>query len=62
MCRYCAFTVDSCGGFNTRRFSAPLCVATKGIKADCKHLMRTTCPDARVGAVDSLFHLCFYTV
>ncbi|WP_206183009.1 hypothetical protein [Treponema medium] len=43
---------DSCGGFNTRRFSATLCVVTKGIKADCNHLMRTTYPDARVGVVD----------
>ena len=42
----------SCGGFNTRRFSATLCVVTKGIKADCNHLMRTTYPDARVGVVD----------
>ena len=28
------------------------CVVTKGIKADCNHLMRTTYPDARVGVVD----------
>ena len=27
----------SCGGFNT----PTLCVVTKGIKADCNHLMRT---------------------
>ncbi|EPF27608.1 hypothetical protein HMPREF9195_02360 [Treponema medium ATCC 700293] len=38
----------SCGGFNT----PTLCVVTKGIKADCNHLMRTTYPDARVGVVD----------
>jgi len=30
----------SCGGFNT----PTLCVVTKGIKADCNHLMRTTTP------------------
>ena len=35
----------SCGGFNT---PTP-CVVTKGIKADCNHLMRTTYPDACVG-------------
>ena len=40
--------IDSCGGFNTPTF----CVVTKGIKADCNHLMRTTYPDARVGVVD----------
>ena len=39
----------SCGGFNT---PTP-CVVTKGIKADCNHLMRTTYPDACVGVVDS---------
>ena len=39
----------SCGGFNT----PTLCVVTKGIKADCNHLMRTTYPDACVGVVDS---------
>ena len=38
----------SCGGFNTRT----LCVLTKGIKADCNHLMRTTYSDACVGVVD----------
>ena len=38
----------SCGGFNT----PTLCVVTKGIKADCNHLMRTTYPDACVGVVD----------
>ena len=43
----------SCGGFNTCRFSATLCVVTKGIKADCNHLMRTTYLDACVGVVDS---------
>ena len=39
---------DSCGGFNT----PTLCVVTKGIKAECNHLMRTTYPDACVGGVD----------
>ena len=39
----------SCGGFNT----PTLCVVTKGIKAECNHLMRTTYPDACVGVVDS---------
>ena len=39
----------SCGGFNT---PTP-CVVTKGIKADCNHLMRTTYPEACVGVVDS---------
>ena len=39
---------DSCGGFNT----PTLCVVTKGIKADCNHLMRTTYSDACVGVVD----------
>ena len=39
----------SCGGFNT----PTLCVVTKGIKADCNHLMRTTYLDACVGVVDS---------
>ena len=34
--------IDSCGGFNT----PTLCVVTKGIKADCNHLMRTTYSDA----------------
>ena len=38
----------SCGGFNT----PTLCVVTKGIKAECNHLMRTTYPDACVGVVD----------
>lgn len=42
----------SCGGFNTCRFSATLCAVTKGIKADCNRLMRTTYPDAHVGVVD----------
>ena len=40
--------IDSCGGFNT----PTLCVVTKGIKADCNHLMRTTYSDACVGVVD----------
>ena len=40
--------IDSCGGFNPPAF----CVVTKGIKADCNHIMRTTYPDARVGVVD----------
>ena len=40
--------IYSCGGFNT----PTLCVVTKGIKADCNHLMRTTYPDAFVGVVD----------
>ena len=31
------------------------CVVTKGIKADCNHLMRTTYPDACVGVVDFAF-------
>ena len=35
-------TIYSCGGFNTRRFSAPLCVVTKGIKADCNRLIEYT--------------------
>ena len=48
----CNDDIDSCGGFNTRRFSAPLCVVTKDIKADCNHLIRTTYPDACVGIVD----------
>ena len=39
---------DSCGGFNT----PTLCVVTKGIKAECNHLMRTTYPDACVGVAD----------
>ena len=39
----------SCGGFNT----PTLCAVTKGIKADCNHLMRTTYSDACVGVVDS---------
>ena len=39
----------SCGGFNT---PTP-CVVTKGIKADCNHLMRTTYPNTCVGVVDS---------
>ncbi|UTC57634.1 hypothetical protein ABK01_04735 [Treponema sp. OMZ 305] len=43
--QFCSY---SCGGFNT----PTLCVVTKGIKADCNHLMRTTYPDARVGVVD----------
>ena len=42
------YTRYSCGGFNT----PTLCVVTKGIKADCNHLMRTTYPDACVGVVD----------
>ena len=45
----------SCGGFNTPTpLEASLrgCVVTKGIKADCNHLMRTTYPDACVGGVD----------
>ncbi|MEL3906576.1 MAG: hypothetical protein P1P65_06065 [Treponema sp.] len=29
-----------------------LCVVTKGIKADCNHLMRTTTPMLCVGVVD----------
>ena len=33
----CKFFLYSCGGFNT----PTLCVVTKGIKADCNHLMRT---------------------
>ena len=41
----------SCGGFNT----PTLCVVTKGIKADCNHLMRTTYLDACVGVVDFTF-------
>ena len=40
-----------CGGFNT----PTLCVVTKGIKAECNHLMRTTYPDACVGGVDSAY-------
>ena len=44
----CKFFLYSCGGFNT----PTLCVVTKGIKADCNHLMRTTYPDACVGVVD----------
>ena len=40
--------IYSCGGFNT----PTLCVVTKGIKAECNHLMRTTYPDACVGVVD----------
>ncbi|MGP1475236.1 MAG: hypothetical protein ACTTJ1_07505, partial [Treponema sp.] len=43
----------SCGGFNT----PTLCVVTKGIKAECNHLMRTTYPDACVGVVDSCFYI-----
>ena len=35
----------SCGGFNT----PTLCVVTKGIKADCNHLMRTTTPTLASG-------------
>ena len=36
-----------------RRVNTPtLCVVTKGIKAECNHLMRTTYPDACVGVVD----------
>ena len=35
----------SCGGFNTPM----LCVVTKGIKADCNHLMRTTTPTLASG-------------
>ena len=30
--------IDSCGGFNT----PTLCVVTKGIKADCNHLIEHT--------------------
>ncbi|MGP1503506.1 MAG: sialidase family protein [Treponema sp.] len=40
--------IYSCGGFNT----PTLCVVTKGIKAECNHLMRTTYPDACVRVVD----------
>ncbi|QSH93098.1 transcriptional regulator [Treponema medium] len=40
--------IDSCGGFNT----PTRCVVTKGIKADCNHLMRTTYSDACGGVVD----------
>ena len=47
--RLCRFY--SCGGFNT----PTLCVVTKGIKAECNHLMRTTYPDACVGVVDFEF-------
>ena len=47
----------SCGGFNT----PTLCVVTKGIKADCNHLMRTTYPDARVGVVDCDESLSLFT-
>ena len=43
---------DSCGGFNT----PTLCVVTKGIKAECNHLMRTTYPDACVGGVDWFYN------
>ena len=34
----------SCGGFNTCRSSATLCVVTKGIKADCNHLVKNVHP------------------
>ena len=37
----------SCGGFNT----PTLCVVTKGIKADCNHLMRTTPPTLASGVL-----------
>ena len=53
-CERCA--CYSCGGFNT----PDACVVTKGIKADCNHLMRTTYPDARVGGVD--LHKTQFTV
>ena len=43
---------DLCGGFNT----PTLCVVTKGIKAECNHLMRTTYPDACVGGVDWFYN------
>ena len=37
-------------GLFVRRVEYPdACVVTKGIKADCNHLMRTTYPDACVG-------------
>ena len=39
----------SCGGFNT----PTLCVVTKGIKADCDHLMRTTTPTQASGLLFS---------
>ena len=49
------YPLYSCGEFNT----PTLCVVTKGIKADCNHLVEHTvrnverlCPDARVGVVD----------
>ena len=45
----------SCGGFNT----PTLCVVTKGIKADCNHLMRTTYHDACV-EVCLCFVLCVF--
>ena len=48
-----------CGGFNT----PTLCVVTKGIKAECNHLMRTTYPDACVGVVDFVkFRICMNIV
>ena len=34
----CKFFLYSCGGFNT----PTLCVVTKGIKADCNHLIEHT--------------------
>ena len=46
LCRVIIFY--SCGGFNT----PTLCVVTKGIKAECNHLIRTTSLDACVGVVD----------
>ena len=39
---------DSCGGFNT----TVLCAVTKGIKADCNHLIRTTTPTQSAEVVD----------
>ena len=43
--------IDSCGGFNPPAF----CVVTKGIKADCNHLMRTTTPTLASGLLISAF-------
>ena len=45
--------IYSCGGFNT----PTLCVVTKGIKADCNHLMRTTTPTLASGLLIFLLYL-----
>ena len=43
--RPAGYKIYSCEGFNT----PTLCVVTKGIKADCNYLMRTTTPTLASG-------------